>query len=183
MLAFRWIAAASFCALIGCASKAPPASPLSEQWVETELPQVGVKFSRPVAWKVVENSDRGSVHFAGVDGHSTQVGLMSVPAPNPQLTPEQRLTETMEAYRVPSNVEVVLEDSRRQIAGCPASIFTTEGTKTGFKVRVMLVHFYSPRYDYRLSVAGEADFFDDVRPKVMKMIDSMRLIELKKDSN
>jgi hypothetical protein len=175
MLAARSIAMVSLCVLIGCASNAPP-PPTTEPWVETELGQVGVKLSKPAAWDVVPNSKPAVVQLS-VDEHATQITLSRTVAPNPKMTAEQRLTETMEASRQPSQDVVVLEDSRRQVAGCPAAIFTTESTKTGFKVRVMLVHFYSPTHDYRLSVAGEADFFDDVRPKVIKMIDSMRLIE------
>ena len=171
----------------GCAP-AKPAQPAVEQWVETSVPELGVKFTKPAEWTVVlgmpgvdssRMTDLQAMSFVGIDDHFTQVGLLRVPAVDPSLTREQNLAETVQSYRkgAKDDGSKVIEDSQRKIAGCPASIFTTENGRTGIDVRFMLIHFNSMQHEYRMNVAGEKGFFDDARSKVMRMVDSMELIE------
>jgi len=179
--------------LVGCAPAKPAQRPAAA-WVGATVPELGVKFSKPSGWKVelgppvtdeTRSSDPqiGGMHFAGIDDHSTVVGLLRSAIRQPGMSPDQTVADMIQAQRDASkqNEQKVVEDSQRQIAGCPAWILTTDSHRMGFDMRVMTICFVSAEFEYKLAVAGQKDFFDDVRPKVMKLIDSMELIEPNKE--
>ncbi len=91
--------------------------------------------------------------------------------------PDSRLKTAIVPHREASrkNGLKVIDDRQYRVAGCPAWIFSTEKDERGSKMRVVTICFVSAKHDYIIAVAGQADFFEDTRPKVMQWIGSLRL--------
>jgi hypothetical protein len=177
-----------------CASSNPSPAPVEEQWVETAVPQLGLKLRRPVGWQIVPDpaapgatphadAVAGIVLIKDIDDRSTIIVLQRFWKGDREIAPNELLAELLQASREAARKDgrIIIEDLQRRIAGCPAGIMTADGVQVDFALRTMSVCFVSPTHEYTLLVAGQRDFFDDVRPKVMKLIDSMELIEPQKE--
>jgi hypothetical protein len=177
-----------------CASSNPLPAPVEEQWVETAVAELGLKFLRPAGSQIEPgpptndvsprvDAVAGTVLIVGIDTHSTLMVLQRLWKRDRDAAPSEVVAELMQAAREAARKEgrTISEDSQRQIAGCPAGIIITDATQRDFSLRTMSICIASPTHEYTLLVAGQKDFFDDVRPKVMRMIDSMELIEPPKD--
>jgi hypothetical protein len=178
-----------------CLAQTEPATRPANQWVQASSPQLGVKFSKPESWMLVvrppvadmppDARKVDAIAFDQVDDSQTHVSLMRSPVRPDAGSQAQIVDEIVQVHRDASkkNNLRVIQDTEWRIAGCPGWIFTTEVTRMEFEMRVMVVCFVSRDHEYKLAVAGQKDFFDDVRPKVMKMIDSMELIDAKRTSD